>query len=121
MDKIRKYEDLEVYRKSYLVSLEIHKKTLEFPKEEQCGLASQLRNSSKSICGNIAEGFGKQSQSKQEFRRFLSMTIGSADETKVWLNYAKDLGYITESLYTSWKGTYVDIAKMLSGLYKSWE
>ena len=36
---IASFEDLQVFQKAYKISLEIHKKSLEFPKEEQYGLA----------------------------------------------------------------------------------
>ena len=42
-----------------------------------------MRRASKGICGNLAEGFGKQSISKVEFKRFIAMAIGSADEMQV--------------------------------------
>jgi four helix bundle protein len=65
------------------------------PQIEQRILADQLRRGSKSICANLAEGFGKQGLSKTEFRRFVLMSIGSADEMRVWLRYCLDLEYWT--------------------------
>ena len=120
MEKIRRYEDLDVYRMAYQAALDMHRLTLKFPSVEQFELARQIRKSSKSICANLAEGFGKQSQSKPEFKRFLSMAIGSADETKVWLDFAKDLGYLTKENHERFKETYTIIAKMLSGLHRNW-
>ena len=90
----RRFEDLEVFRRAYRLSLEVHRVSLEFPRIEQFALADQIRRASKSICANIAEGFGKQRQSRTEFHRFVSMAIGSADEMQVWTLYARDLGYI---------------------------
>ena len=50
-------EDLEVFKRSYRLSLELHRMSLTFPKTEQFGgLADQLRRSSKSVCGLIVEG-----------------------------------------------------------------
>jgi four helix bundle protein len=112
----RSYEDLEVFKRAYQTSLEVHKASLTFPSIEQRALADQLRRASKSICANIAEGFGKQRQSRAEFRRFLMMALGSADEMRVWLRYAKDLGYVGEAHWTQWQDDYHQIAKMLQGL-----
>ncbi|EQA36600.1 four helix bundle domain protein [Leptospira inadai serovar Lyme str. 10] len=50
----------------------------------------------------------------------MNVAIGSADESKVWLDFAKDLGYIDDTNFADWKGDLTDIAKMLTGLYKSW-
>ena len=65
--KITSFEDLKVFQMAYEVSLAIHNKSLSFPKEEQYGLADQIRKASKSICANLAEGFGKQNFSSKEF------------------------------------------------------
>ena len=117
---IRDVEDLMVYRKAYVVSLEIHRASLLLPKIEQYGLADQMRRASKSICANLAEGFGKQSGSKAEFKRYLLIAMGSADEMKVWLSYCTDLGYVDKLQAGKWREEYRDIAKMLNGLHQKW-
>ena len=87
------FEDLEVFQRAYKVSLEIHKKSLCLPKNEQYGLADQMRRASKSIAVNLAEGYGKR-RSKAEFTRYRQIALGSADEMRVWVRYLYDLGYI---------------------------
>ena len=114
--KARSFEELEVFQRAYRLSLEIHRESLKFPQIEQWALGDQIRRASKSICGNIAEGFGKQSQSVVEFRRFLRMAMGSADEMRVWARYSYDLGYIDEASWQHWRDEYQEIAKMLQGL-----
>ena len=116
---IKRFEDLEVFQRAYKVSLALHKMTLRMPQIEQYGLADQIRRASKSVCANLAEGFGKQSQSKAEFKRYLLMAIGSADEMRVWLRYCLDLGYIESGQWTIWRSEYEQIAKMLQGLQKA--
>src|SRR5215813_11589179 len=111
-------EDLEVFRRAYRLSLEVHRASLEFPRIEQFALADQIRRASKSICANLAEGFGRQQQSKPEFRRFVMMALGSADEMQVWTLYCRDLGYIGSETAERWRGEYREIARMLSGLYR---
>ena len=114
----RGFEDLEVFRRAYRVSLEVHRASLEFPRIEQFALADQVRRASKSICANLAEGFGRQQQSKPEFRRFLMMALGSADEMQVWTMHCRDLGYIGADMAERWQGEYREIARMLSGLHR---
>ena len=111
-------EDLAVFRRAYRLSLEVHRASLEFPRIEQFALADQVRRASKSICANLAEGFGRQQQSKPEFRRFLMMALGSADEMQVWTMYCRDLGYIGADVAERWQGEYREIARMLSGLHR---
>ena len=111
------YHKLEVYRKAYELALEIHQKTLQFPKIEQYELAQQLRRSSKSIPANIAEGMGKQ-ESAKEVCRFIRMAIGSCDESRVWLEFARDLGYMKESEQQQYDLGYQEIGRMLRGIQK---
>ncbi len=115
----RRFEDLEVFRRAYALSLEVHRMSLEFPRIEQFALADQVRRASKSICANLAEGFGKQRQSRSEFRRFVMIATGSADEMQVWTLYCRDLGYIDGKVAERWRGEYREIARMLQGLYRS--
>ena len=79
-----------------------------------------MRRASKSICGNIAEGFGKQRTSNFEFKRYLLMAIGSADEMQVWLRYCLDLKYIDQELCERWRDEYRQIARMLQSLVTKW-
>jgi four helix bundle protein len=118
---IASFEDLEVFKRAYRVSLEVHRISLQFPKIEQYGLADQLRRASKSICANLAEGFGKQSRSPAEFKRFIQISIGSADEMRVWIRYCLDLGYIEQAQWQTWRDEYQEIARMLQGLSNSWK
>ena len=118
---VKDFGDLIVYQKAYELSLDIHRYSLKLPRMEQYGLGDQVRRSSKSICANVAEGFGKQRASSPEFRRFLSMAIGSADEMKVWLSYCRDLGYLNLEQQKLWHEEYSVIARMLNGLRDKWK
>ena len=116
MERVQGFEDLDVFRRAYRASLEVHRASLEFPRIEQWALADQIRRASKSICANLVEGFGRQAWSKAEFRRFLMMATGSADEMQVWTLYARDLGYIGSEVAERWQSEYREIARMLQGL-----
>ncbi len=110
------FEDRDVFRRAYRVSLDIQRASLTFPAVEQRALADQIRRASKSICANIAEGYGRQKGSKAEFRRFLRMAIGSSDEMRVWLRHALDLGYIDEPSWRRWRDEYQTVTRMVQSL-----
>ena len=61
---VSRVEDLGVFQRAYRLSLEVHRASLEFPRIEQFGLAGQIRRASKSICANLAEGFGGSNRSR---------------------------------------------------------
>ena len=48
-----------MFQRAYKISLEVHRFSLTMPQIEQYALADQIRRASKSICANLAEGFGK--------------------------------------------------------------
>src|SRR5690348_12322368 len=110
---------LEVFRRAYASSLELHRASQEFPRTEQFGgVADQLRRSSKSVCALLAEGAGRQVGSDPEFRRFVRMALGSAEEVKLWCCYARDLGFVSEAQSEAWHRGYEEVARMLQGLLK---
>ena len=80
-------------------------------------LASQIQRS-KSICANLGEGMGKQTSSKDVVR--FGIAIGSCDETRIWLKYSYDLGYLDAGEYEQFDAGYVEVGKMLTGLIKRW-
>ena len=119
-DRVESFEDLEVFKRAYRISLEVHRASLDFPAIEQRALGDQVRRASKSICANIAEGFAKQRGSAAEFKRYLLIAVGSSDEMRVWARYCLDLGYIDEAMWRHWRDEYHEVSKMLAGLSKNW-
>ncbi len=114
------FHQLDVFRKSYQLALEIHKLSLGFPKTEQFGgLGSQLRDSSKSIPVNIGEGMGKQ-ESPRDVVRFVRIALGSCDEVRIWLDFARDLEYIKPDKHRELDLRYCEVGRMLTGLRKRW-
>jgi len=73
-----------------------------FPKDEKYSLTDQIRRSSRSVSGNIAEAFRKRRYPKN-FVSKLSDSEGEAAESQVWLDYAYSCKYIDESNYTDLK------------------
>ena len=111
------YRRLKVYEKSYKAGLATYELTKNYPEEEKYGITSQMRRASTSIPLNIAEGYAKRS-SQEEFKRFLLMAAGSANEMNVLLEYSKDLGYISREKYEKAAKEYDEIGRMLSNLIK---
>lgn len=110
-------EDLEVFKRAYRLSLDLHRASLGFPRIEQFGgLADQLRRASKSVCSLMAEGAGRQRGSPREFVRYLTMAVGSAEEARLWCRYAADLGYAEAEAAATWQDECRHVIRMLQGL-----
>jgi four helix bundle protein len=84
---IKTFFDLDVYRIGNEYAMKIFFLTRSFLKSETYSLTSQIVDSSRSICANIAEGWGRRTY-EGEFKRFLVYSMGSLQETKSWLQFA---------------------------------
>ncbi len=113
------YKNLEIWKRSRELVIDIHKMTLEeLPKFEMYEVGSQIRRSSKSIKSNIVEGYGRRNY-KQDFLRFLSFSISSNDET---IDHLETL-FETKSLnneksYSDLYDRLTILGKMLINLFK---
>jgi four helix bundle protein len=116
-NKIKSFEDLEIWRLSHSLVLEIYKIIKSFPKTENYILTKQIIRSAQSIPANIAEGMGR--FSKKEFTRFLVIARGSVEETKYHLILAKDLGYIDTNTFENFKNNYTLLGKKINSLISS--
>jgi four helix bundle protein len=88
------HKDLEVWKESMDLVVDIYTITKQFPKEEQYGLTSQIQRASISVPSNIAEGCGR--KSNKETHRFLSIALGSLAEVETQLIIATRLGYVAD-------------------------
>jgi len=92
LDMYKKYnfENLKIYHLANSFVLEIYELAKKFPKEEMFGLTSQIKRAVISVVLNIAEGSGK--NTKKDFAKFISQSVGSLVEVKACLILAGKLG-----------------------------
>jgi four helix bundle protein len=117
--KIANYRDLNVYQRSYQLALRIHKVTSKFPIFERRELGSQLRRAAASIPINIAEGYGRK-RFTEDFKRFLVIAMGSANEVSVELALAKDLGYLDKETFAALESECDQIGRIINKLIQVW-
>jgi len=87
---------MPVWQKALKLSIEIFEMTSGLPRSEDYGLTSQIRRSSNSVSGNLAEGFGRKSNKDKAY--FYIVARGSAYETQSHLLYGAKVGYFEEDL-----------------------
>jgi len=116
---IKKFYDLDGWKRGHKLALEIYKLTKEFPKEEQYGITSQLRRAVSSITANIAEGFARYHY--KDKIRFYYQARGSAAEVQNFLLLAKDLGYISLEICGRLGEETNQTIKLINGLIRSTE
>jgi four helix bundle protein len=116
---IKNYKQLVAWQKAMMFVSSVYRETKSFPREELFGLTSQLRRAAVSIPSNIAEGQGRATQA--DFRRFLSMALGSCDEIETQLLIARQLKYFEQQTEEQLSESIAEVGRLLNGLYKSFE
>ena len=119
-EMIKSYRDLEVFKESYQIALQIHRLTQKYPEFERYEIGTQMRRAAVSIPLNIAEGYGKKS-SEADFKRFLKIALGSSNEMMVLIEMSKDLGYIEEEERRVLIERYDVLGKRLSSMIAKWK
>jgi len=108
------YHRLKVWEKSHRFVVAIYAATVKFPVEERYGLTAQLRRGSVSIPSNIVEGAGRRGDG--EFKRFLSIAMGSVAEVEYQLLLSRDLGFLAPADHKRLTEQVGEIGRMLSAL-----
>jgi four helix bundle protein len=112
------FRDLKVYQLAYKLAMEIFEETKLFPKEERYSLTDQIRRSSRSVVANIAEGYRK-----RQYPNMLASKFADADaeatETQVWLDLARDCGYMRSERRDQLIKQYEQVGKMLGSIIAS--
>jgi four helix bundle protein len=92
MEKIRMHKDLDIWKVSMELVLDIYQLTKIFPDSEKFVLSSQMRRAAVSIPSNISEGAGR--QHVKEFIQFLYISSGSLSELETLLEISFQLKYV---------------------------
>ena len=100
---------------AYKTALEEFDLTKVFPKEEKYALVDQIRRSSRSVAANIAEAWHKRRYIKAFVNRLVDAS-GEAGETEVWLNFARDHGYLSSEHHEQFLEKYDEIQRLLTGM-----
>jgi four helix bundle protein len=117
---IQSYKDLEVYKRSFKLAMDIFWLTRKYPKEEVYSLTSQISRSSRSISANIAEGWAKRTY-ESVFKQHLVHSLGSCAETENCLDFALECGYTSKEQHQPLKKEIDEIGKMLNKLHQNWK
>jgi four helix bundle protein len=109
--------DLLAWQKSMDLVESAYEMAKRFPKEETFALSNQLRRAAVSIPANIAEGQGRRSSG--DFRRFLSIALGSLREAETLVLIAARVRHIDEVEVRGFLGRSAEVGKLINGLLNS--
>jgi four helix bundle protein len=115
--EMKTHKELNVWKDSIALVVEIYEITKHFPREETYGLTSQLRRAAVSVPANTSEGAAR--HYTREFIRFLRIAQASLSEVETLLHISLRLNYLDESVFKSIQGKIFKVNAQLSGLIKS--
>lgn len=110
---VKDYKELKVYQLAFESAMRVYDLSKKWPSEEKYSLTSQIRRSSRSVCGNIAEAWRKRLY-PAHFVTKLSDSDAEAAESEVWLDFAFKCKYINKNDHAELHDNYDYICRMLS-------
>ena len=116
---IRSFLDLDVYKESFQLSLDVDELLKTFPRNEEFLLTDQSKRASRAIPALIAEGYAKR-ETIAFFKKFLRDAIGEANEMINHIAFAKAKGYIKPEKADELIEQYHVVGKKLTRLKEKW-
>jgi four helix bundle protein len=116
MARIKKFEEIEAWKKARKLTQEIYKATTQGSFTRDFGLRDQLQRASVSIMANIAEGFD--GGSNREFLKFLTYALRSTTEVQSHLYVALDQQYLGQNSFHSLYDLSVEVKNLISGFIR---
>lgn len=113
--QINSAKDLQVYKESYTLAMEIFHLSKHWPLEERYALTDQIRRSSRSLSSNLREAWAKR-RYEAHFISKLTDADGEINETDTWLDFAKDCGYLSEENHARMTDECRQIGSMLGAM-----
>jgi four helix bundle protein len=114
--KIKKFEELESWKKARALTNAVYEATAAGRFTRDFGLKDQIRRASISILSNVAEGF--EPGGDKEFLQFLAVAKGSCGEVRAQLYIAVDQGYLQQDLFEELSESAAEIGRLISGMMK---
>ena len=113
----RNFREYRVWQDAVEYASLVYNVTEKMPWFEKKGLCDQLQRAVVSISSNIAEGAARSSST--EFIHFLNYALGSAFEVETQLLISKNVGYLTDDIYSQLSNKISSIERQLNGLISS--
>lgn len=107
--------ELEAFKMSYALAMEIYQLTLSFPPEERYALTSQIRRSSRSVSLNLKEAWAKR-RYEAHFISKLTDCDGENSETATSIDFARDCAYISTQTASELLETNRQIGRLLGSM-----
>ena len=116
MPAIKRFEELDSWKKARQLTREIYKITRQGALCKDFGLRNQIQRASVSIMSNIAEGFGYNSD--RQFAHYLDISRASACEVHSLLYVVLDAGYIDDDTFKQLYNFTEEVLYLIAGFQR---
>ena len=100
------------YQKAFETANTIFLVSKKFPSEEKYALTDQIRRSSRAVCGNLAEAYGKRRYPKHFIAKITDAASENA-ETQAWLDFALNSSYLSQEEYSNLLSLAEEVGRLL--------
>ena len=101
------------YQKAIRLAGSIERLTVTFPPKEERRLSDQIIRSSRSVCANLAEAYGRRDY-RRHFLAKLTDSVAENYETQVWLDVALERKYLSPDHYRIYVAASEEVGRLLS-------
>ena len=116
---MKTHKDLDVWKGSIELVMDLYHLTDGFPKAERYAITDQIRRAAISVPSNISEGGGR--GTTRQFIQFANISLGSLSELETLLIIASRLNYGANDLYPPAFERITLLIAQLTGLIKALE
>jgi four helix bundle protein len=109
---IKDFRELRVYQSAFQSAMDVFALSKVWPREERYSLVDQICRSTRSVCANIAEAWRKR-RYPAAFVNKLSDADAEAGETLVWIDFARECGYLPLDEAEQLRGSYEHVCAQL--------
>jgi len=113
---IKSFRDLNIWKQGITLVKNTYFLTDKFPANEKYGLANQMQRAAVSIPSNIAEGHSN--LHTKEYKRYLSIALGSLAELETQAVIASELKYISQNHCQQFIDKILEITKQIRAILK---
>ncbi len=114
----KSFRDLTVYKKAFVLAMDIFETSKTFPKEERYSLTDQIRRSSRAVCSCIAEAYRK-----RDYPAYFVSKSSDADmensETQAWLDFSFACSYINDVKHRDYLSKSEEVGKLLNHMVEN--
>jgi len=108
------YRETLLWQKAMAGAREVYGLVPRLPREETCGMRSQITRAAVSVPANIAEGWTR--ESSKDKAQFLTIAHGSLAEVETLLTLCEDLGWFPPERTKILRGLLDEVSRMLTSM-----